>query len=82
MQHQIGQKFIFRLKSQEIYEMHKVSCTRQFVLLHISHKNGVTEPGHAVFRYFAAFFGAAGVSGRITFSFSMKPVLAGMYSSM
>ena len=35
MQHQIGQKFIFRLKSQEIYEMHKVSCTRQFVLLHI-----------------------------------------------
>ena len=47
-----------------------------------SHKNGVTEPGHAVFRYFAAFFGAAGVSGRITFSFSTKPVLAGMYSSM
>jgi hypothetical protein len=35
MQHHIGQKFIFRRKSQEICEMHKVSCTRQFVLLHI-----------------------------------------------
>jgi len=35
MQHHIGQKFIFRRKNQEICEMHKVSCTRQFVLLHI-----------------------------------------------
>lgn len=47
-----------------------------------SHKNGVTEPGHAVICHLATFFRAAGVSGRITFSFSTKPVLAGMYSSM
>ena len=44
-------------------------------------KNGVTGFGHAVICHLAAFFRAAGVLGRITFSFSTKPVLAGMYSS-
>ncbi len=82
MQHQIGRKFIFVSKVKKSMKCTKFPAHVNLFYCIFSHKNGVTEPGHAVFRYFAAFFGAAGVSGRITFSFSTKPVLAGMYSSM